>query len=196
MTSLRRFRCTDLLRLSPVNLDALTETYQLTYYSTYAIRWPDCFTVVQQPYAFHLNSSSPHPPSHPPLSSLLSSPTLLSGYNMGKVEGPPSTYHGHVSALSISPSYRRLSLAQSLMTSLESVSDRLYRALFVDLYVRQSNALAILMYRRLGYAVYRQVIGYYMGQEDAYDMRKALSGDPDKESMVPLPNPVYPGEGD
>ena len=217
MTSLRRFRCTDLLRLSPVNLDALTETYLLTYYTTYAIRWPDCFTVVQQPYAFHLNSSTPHPPSHPPLSSLTSSPSLLAGYNMGKVEGPPATYHGHVSALSISPSYRRLSLAQSLMSSLEAVSDRLYHALFVDLYVRQSNALAIAMYKRLGYVVYRQVIGYYMGEEDAYDMRKALggynvsaqsssvpsprlvgalSGDPEKKSMVPLPHPVHPQEGD
>ena len=198
MTSLRRFRCADLFRISPVNLDALTETYQLTYYMTYAIRWPDCFTVVQQPYSFSLNASIPHAHLPPPTPAALlsSSPSLLAGYNMGKVEGPPASYHGHVSALSISPAYRRLWLAQSLMSSLERICDSLYHALFVDLYVRQSNALAIAMYRRLGYVVYRQVIGYYMGEEDAYDMRKALSEDPERRSMVPLPHPVHPGEGD
>ena len=59
---------------------------------------------------------------------------------------------------------------------------------FVDLFVRKSNSVAIGMYekaRRLrcaasrrsaahaaalqfGYSVYRQVIGYYSGEEDAY----------------------------
>ena len=136
MTSLRRFQCTDLFRVSPVNLDALTETYQLTYYIAYAIRWPDCFTIAQQPFPFNLHSSISHPPPSSPSSP---TPSLLSGYNMGKVEGPPATYHGHVSALSISPSYRRLSLAQSLMSSLESISDSLYHALFVDLYVRKGE---------------------------------------------------------
>jgi len=38
-----------------------------------------------------------------------------------------------------------------------------------------------------GYATYRQVIGYYSGEEDALDMRKACSRDPEKKSMVPLP---------
>jgi hypothetical protein len=38
----------------------------------------------------------------------------------------------------------------------------------------QSNILAINMYKKFGYSVYRTVIGYYSGEEDAYDMRKAL----------------------
>jgi hypothetical protein len=38
----------------------------------------------------------------------------------------------------------------------------------------QSNILAINMYKKFGYSIYRTVIGYYSGEEDAYDMRKAL----------------------
>ena len=45
--------------------------------------------------------------------------------------------------------------------------------------VRESNGLAIGMYKKLGYSIYRQVIGYYSGEEDAFDMRKALSRDTD-----------------
>ena len=228
MTSVRRFRCTDLFRISSVNLDALTETYQLSYYITYAIRWPDCFTVAQQPHAFNVHNNTAPPlqqhqqqdssptatpaalsspssaapqPSTASISSLLPllpsvSPSLLCGYNMGKVEGPTASWHGHVSALSIAPLYRRLHLSLTLMQGLERTCDRLHQALFVDLYVRASNVLAVAMYERMGYVRYRRVIGYYMGEEDALDMRKALSRDKDKKSMIPLPHPVYPGEGD
>jgi N-terminal acetyltransferase B complex catalytic subunit len=54
------------------------------------------------------------------------------------------------------------------------------KALFVDLFVRQSNEGAIKMYTRLGYSVFRVVQGYYPGvrnedeSEDALDMRKLM----------------------
>jgi hypothetical protein len=38
---------------------------------------------------------------------------------------------------------------------------------FVDLFVRESNNLAITMYTKLGYSTYRRVLGYYSGTEDA-----------------------------
>ncbi|KAI9528345.1 N(alpha)-acetyltransferase 20, NatB catalytic subunit [Dissostichus eleginoides] len=68
---------------------------------------------------------------------------------------------------------------------------------FVDLFVRVSNQVAVNMYKRLGYSVYRTVIEYYSASngepdEDAYDMRKALSRDMEKKSIVPLPHPVRP----
>jgi N-terminal acetyltransferase B complex catalytic subunit len=44
----------------------------------------------------------------------------------------------------------------------------------------------------LGYTVYRRVIEYYSGQEDAFDMRKALARDVKKGSMIPLDHPVKP----
>ena len=44
------------------------------------------------------------------------------------------------------------------------------------------------LYQNLGYVVYRTVLQYYSGEtdEDAYDMRKALSRDRDKKTMIPL----------
>jgi N-terminal acetyltransferase B complex catalytic subunit len=64
------------------------------------------------------------------------------------------------------------------------------------------------MYKSFGYSIYRQVIGYYSGEEDAYgiyccsiskitlDMRKALPRDKEKKSIIPLPHPVHPNELD
>ena len=47
------------------------------------------------------------------------------------------------------------------MHLLELVSDEIYRGFFVDLYVRCNNAVAIGMYEKLGYSVYRRVREYY-----------------------------------
>jgi N-terminal acetyltransferase B complex catalytic subunit len=47
---------------------------------------------------------------------------------------------------------------------------------------------------QFGYTVYRRVIGYYSGDEDAYDMRKAMPRDKRKESMIPMKRPIYPDE--
>jgi N-terminal acetyltransferase B complex catalytic subunit len=113
---------------------------------------------------------------------------------MGKAEGEAELWHGHVTAVTVAPEYRRLGLAKQLMDSLEHVSEYAYNGYFVDLFVRISNALAIAMYRRFGYVVYRQVIGYYSGEEDAYDMRKALPRDTDKKSVVPMTRKVLPEE--
>merc|ERR1712080_401891 len=67
---------------------------------------------------------------------------------------------------------------------------------FVDLFVRVSNTVAINFYRQLGYSVYRTVLQYYSGEndEDAYDMRKALSRDELQQSVVPLETPVHMDE--
>jgi N-terminal acetyltransferase B complex catalytic subunit len=80
------------------------------------------------------------------------------------------------------------------MDYLETVSDKSYNAYFVDLFVRVSNNLACLMYSGLGYSVYRQVIEYYSGEEDAFDMRRALPRDTDKLSVIPLKRPIHPHE--
>ena len=101
-------------------------------------------------------------------------------------------WHGHVSALTISTKYRRIGLAKLLMDDLERASDQ-EACFFVDLFVRKSNQVAITMYRKLGYEIYRTVLEYYSDDgEDAYDMRKSLSVDPQKLSMVPCKNPIRP----
>ncbi|XP_059754311.1 N-alpha-acetyltransferase 20 isoform X5 [Balaenoptera ricei] len=117
---------------------------------------------------------------------------------MGKAEGSVAReeWHGHVTALSVAPEFRRLGLAAKLMELLEEISER-KGGFFVDLFVRVSNQVAVNMYKQLGYSVYRTVIEYYSASngepdEDAYDMRKALSRDTEKKSIIPLPHPVRP----
>jgi len=41
--------------------------------------------------------------------------------------------------------------------------------------VRKSNRVAINMYKGFGYSVYREVIGYYSGEENAYGKNFFLS---------------------
>ena len=57
----------------------------------------------------------------------------------------------------------------SMITSVCSFSVR-KKAFFVDLFVRVSNKIAVDMYKKLGYVVYRTVLEYYSGDpdEDAY----------------------------
>ena len=88
-------------------------------------------------------------------------------------------------------------LANKLMQGLEELSDS-KNCYFVDLFVRVSNTIAISFYKKLGYTVYRTVLQYYSGDidEDAYDMRKALTMDVDKKSVIPLPSPVHMDELD
>ena len=96
---------------------------------------------------------------------------------LGKAEGLGTEWHGHVTAITVAPEYRRLSLARKMMNMLEHVSDHGYKGYFVDLYVRCTNTVAIGMYERFGYSVYRRVREYYgslgkgregKDEEDAY----------------------------
>lgn len=106
---------------------------------------------------------------------------------MGKTEGRGQDWHGHVTAVTVAPEYRRLSLAKKMMQNLESVSEEQYDAYFVDLFVRSSNYLAINMYKSFGYVVYRRVKGYYSNSggpdEDGFDMRRPLKRDKLKLSI-------------
>ena len=116
------------------------------------------------------------------------------GYTLVKADGEVKLWHGHVSAVTVAPRYRRLGLARTLMDDLEDMCIHQYNAYFVDLFVRASNSLAIQMYENFGYSVYRRVLGYYSGElpEDAFDMRKALPRDVEKESVIPLDHPIRP----
>ncbi|XP_014673922.1 PREDICTED: N-alpha-acetyltransferase 20-like isoform X2 [Priapulus caudatus] len=169
MTSIKPFTCDDMFRFNNVNLDPLTETYGLSFYMQYLAHWPEYFQVAQAPDG------------------------KIMGYIMGKAEGHGEKWHGHVTALTVAPEYRRVGLAATLMAGLEEISEK-KKTYFVDLFVRVSNKVAVDMYKHLGYSVYRRVIEYYSGDpdEDAFDMRKAMSMDKDQKSVVPLQHPVYP----
>ena len=171
MTTTRALTCDDLFRFNNVNLDVLTETYNMPFYLQYLAKWPSYFQVLEAPCG------------------------KLMGYVMGKAEHlhnggkvhRETDWHGHVTAVTVAPEYRRLGLARRLMGSLEEVSEKTYNGYFVDLFVRCSNAVAINMYQKFGYTCYRRVVGYYSGadKEDAYDMRKPLARDRRRVSSKP-----------
>eukprot|EP00914_Ancora_sagittata_P001737 GHVO01004173.1.p1 GENE.GHVO01004173.1~~GHVO01004173.1.p1 ORF type:complete len:106 (+),score=15.36 GHVO01004173.1:263-580(+) len=102
---------------------------------------------------------------------------------ISKVEGVGRDWHGHVTAISVSPYYRRCGIASLLMNRLEQLSEGA-DAYFVDLFVRPSNKVAIEMYKRLGYEVFREIKKYYHDDESAYDMRKPLKRDTDRMSLM------------
>jgi N-terminal acetyltransferase B complex catalytic subunit len=91
-------------------------------------------------------------------------------------------WHGHVTALTISPSARRLGYATLLTAALEQQCDA-HNAWFVDLFVRAENVVAQELYKKMGYSVYRRVVSYYADDADAFDMRKPLSRDKDRETV-------------
>lgn len=77
----------------------------------------------------------------------------IMGYVLGKAEGEGKLWHGHVSAVTVAPSYRRLGLAKTLMDDFEDLCVNTYDAYFVDLFVRETNRLAQEMYEKFGYSI-------------------------------------------
>jgi N-terminal acetyltransferase B complex catalytic subunit len=123
MSELRRFRALDLFSFNPINLDRLTETYNLSFYLNYMATWPDLFLVQHAP-----SSTSPTP-----ITSKLHSLSLqhtspregrMMGYLMGKLEGRGTEWHSHVTAITVSPEYRRLGVAKGMMDGFELSSDQ------------------------------------------------------------------------
>jgi len=76
---------------------------------------------------------------------------------MGKLEEDPThlrlapsymPWHGHVTALTVAPKWRRMGLAKLLTDALERACEG-QKAYFVDLFVRASNP-AVKMYTSMG----------------------------------------------
>jgi N-terminal acetyltransferase B complex catalytic subunit len=80
-----------------------------------------------------------------------------------------------MTSLTVVSGARRLGLAMKLCEVLEQHCDAL-DVWFVDLFVQADNTAAQALYK-MGYSVYRRVVGYYKDNGDAFDMRKPLSKD-------------------
>ena len=158
----------DIQRFNSINLDHWTEMYTTSFYTTYLIKDPDLCIVAE------------------------SSSGALAGYLLAKVEGKGSEWHSHISAISVSPEFRILGVGRTLLDHFEMVSEEVHRCWFADLYVRVSNTLAIEMYKRRGYEIFRTVRDYYSGEEDAFDMRRPLKRDVEKRSLLGAGRTISP----
>jgi len=99
MTTTRTFTCDDLFRFNNINFDYLTETYNLAFYLSYMAKWPHFFSAVEGPTG------------------------RLMGYIMGKAEGDGKNWHGHVTAVTVAPEFRKQGLAGKMMGWLEDMTD-------------------------------------------------------------------------
>ncbi|SCU84002.1 LAFA_0D07382g1_1 [Lachancea sp. 'fantastica'] len=175
MTTIQPFEATDLLRLNNVNLDSLTENFPLEFYLEYLILWPELFFESQE-----LTKRGKDGQCE------------ISGYMMAKTEGKGNDWHSHITAVTIAPEFRRISLASGLCNTLETITDNQpHNVNFIDLFVKCNNNLAISLYEKLGYSVFRRVVGYYNSSgdfypnalnkihddKDAFDMRKGMQRD-------------------
>ena len=131
MSELRRFRATDLFHFNPINLDRLTETYNLSFYLSYMSTWPDLFLVNHAPTTTPSLTAKFHSLSLKPSSNTSNLPPTLPtpdgrvmGYLMGKLEGRGTDWHSHVTAFTVSPEYRRIGVARGMMDAFELSSDQ------------------------------------------------------------------------
>ena len=175
MSTLRPFSIYDIYKFNNVNLDILTETYHTDFYGQYLAQWNEYCVTAQ-------NSTG-----------------NIEGYLLGKVEGKDKNWHGHVTAVTVAPDYRKQGLAKALMELLEYVTTYVHDAYFVDLFVRSTNKVAIEMYQKQGYSIYRIVDKYYSDDtnqpaEDAYDMRKSMPRDKKGETSIPTGKRIKPDE--
>ncbi|KAK4983319.1 N-alpha-acetyltransferase 20 [Elasticomyces elasticus] len=182
MSSLRPMVPMDLLKFNECNLDHLTETYNIAFYLEYLTKWPQLCQVVEgregriQAYILGKVESSPFPC---PISSIETSADIA---KLTKRWPNYLPWHAHITCLTVAPSARRLGHATRLSEVLEQVGDR-EGCWFVDLFVRVENTAAIELYKKMGYSVYRRIIGYYNDDSDAFDMRKPLSGDKERKTV-------------
>jgi N-terminal acetyltransferase B complex catalytic subunit len=75
--------------------------YHMPFYMQYLAMWPEYFSLAESPGG------------------------NIMAYMIGKAEGKGENWHGHVSAVTVAPEFRRLGLAQQLMNALEDISEKL-----------------------------------------------------------------------
>lgn len=177
MASIKPFEADDLYELNPINVDPLTENFGVSFYLDYAVQWPQLFFKSTERVSDFGKTS------------------VTSGYMMGKAEGryDSKDWHTHITAVTVQDTYRRIGHALRLCLHLERLTGSLpFSTYFIDLFVKVTNTLARQLYEKLGYSVYRRVVGYYGGSMptdrnaldddiDAFDMRKALPMDTARE---------------
>ncbi|KAF9105944.1 N-alpha-acetyltransferase 10 [Mortierella sp. GBA35] len=134
------------------NLHNLPENYQMKYYFYHSLTWPQLSYVAEDEKG------------------------RIIGYVLAKLEEDPAAEpHGHITSLSVMRTYRRLGVAEKLMTQSQNAMRDVFNCKFVSLHVRKSNRAALQLYRdTLKFTVQDIEKKYYADGEDAYACRKVL----------------------
>ncbi|KAG1043826.1 hypothetical protein G6F46_009250 [Rhizopus delemar] len=122
--NIRQATVEDLIYIQNCNLLDLPENYQMKYYLYHALSWPQLSFVAEDENG------------------------KIVGYVLAKMEEEPSDVpHGHITSLSVMRTYRRLGIAQKLMTQSTRQMLEVFGAHYVSLHVRKTNRAAIGLYR-------------------------------------------------
>ncbi|ETV85893.1 hypothetical protein H257_02433 [Aphanomyces astaci] len=148
MVCIRNATVTDLLAMQNANLWCLPENYQMKYYYYHIMSWPQLLYVAEDHHG------------------------KIVGYVLAKMEEDASVPHGHITSLAVLRTHRKCGIATKLMKAAQRAMVENFKAEYVSLHVRETNAAAFHLYRKtLEYQVYDIEKGYYADGEDAYDMR-------------------------
>ncbi|CAG8462869.1 27314_t:CDS:2 [Dentiscutata erythropus] len=123
--NIRQATADDLLAMQNCNIMNLPENYQMKYYFYHLLSWPQLSFVAED----HKGR--------------------IVGYVLAKMEEdreeePP---HGHITSLSVMRTYRRLGIAEKLMTQAQKNMIEVFNSQYVSLHVRKSNRAALHLYK-------------------------------------------------
>ena len=153
--NIRPCRVDDFPWVQNCNLQSLPENYQLKYFFYHGLSWPQLSYVAENPQGD------------------------IVGYVLAKLdEDNPEDVHGHITSVAVKRSYRRLGLAERLMTQALYAMKHIFKAKYASLHVRRSNKAALSLYKdKLYFKIHDVETKYYADGEDAYSMRKDLSAE-------------------
>jgi hypothetical protein len=111
MSTLRPFQATDLFKFNHINLDPLTETYNIPFYLTYLSSWPSLCATYEDPsgrlarvlfltvlFKNHIQINHIYFVSTHCVFTCMAAYRLM-GYILGKAEGADELWHGHVTCV-------------------------------------------------------------------------------------------------
>ena len=191
----------DIPAISSCNVECLPENYNAQFYNAHLRQWPSLALVAEDISPFEERDGemadqdrqrfnfSPNYQRQQKQQLKQREPRIVA-YVLGKIESRPTldydhptssgpNHHrvetlGHVTSLAVRHDYRRLGLAQALMTQLHHHLE--YQGIqAVGLHVRTSNLAACRLYERDGYAIEKVIPSYYQDGEDAFFMKKVFS---------------------
>ncbi|KAI8923294.1 acyl-CoA N-acyltransferase [Entophlyctis helioformis] len=155
--TIRQATVDDLMQMQNCNLSNLPENYQMKYYMYHALTWPQLSHVAIDQHT-----------------------GKVVGYVLAKMEEDVNEPFGHITSLAVMRNWRRLGIAEKLMTQAQKAMHDNFSAKYVTLHVRKSNRAALQLYRdTLQFTVRDIEKGYYADGEDAYAMRKNLGPQPE-----------------